>query len=145
MKNQYHPFSCALSAPQSDFSAETSTPTKFCIFCISCWLGCTPTDIMVRRVHLGHRVDRGCTPVTPGCTSVKYWTPAGAMRKGISSHIGTPSGILGKQFPRWFSRHLVAWVQHPTSHFNYFPASRLSLTVLPCLPPLYKKVVVKTK
>ena len=35
---------------------------------------------MISPVHPGQR---GCTPVTPGCTLVKYWTPAGAVRKGI--------------------------------------------------------------
>ena len=40
----------------------------------------TPTDFIVIPQHPG---DRGCTPVTPGRTPVKYWTPAGAVRKGV--------------------------------------------------------------
>ena len=66
-----------MSALHSDFSAEISTPTKFCI---SGGLGCTPTNFMVLPVNPG---DRGCTPVILGRTHVKYWTLAGAMGKGV--------------------------------------------------------------
>ena len=77
IENGYHPF----RAPHSDFRAEISTPTKFCI---TGYLGSTPTDFMVIPVHPG---DRSCTPVTPGRSPVKYWTPAGAVRKGVVTFV----------------------------------------------------------